>query len=131
MATTVVNPPSLAKPRGYSHGATGTGRVLFISGQVGADSEGKMVSDDIVEQFDQALGNLVCVLREAGGSVEDIVKINLLILNKGEYREKGRDIGRAYRKHLAHHYPAMTLAEVKGLFDDESKVEIEAVAVLP
>jgi enamine deaminase RidA (YjgF/YER057c/UK114 family) len=59
------------------------------------------------------------------------VKINLLVLDKREYRERGRDIGRAYRKHLGRHFPAMTLAEVKGLFDDGAKVEIEAVAMVP
>ena len=67
----------------------------------------------------------------AGGKPEDIVKINLLVVNKNEYRERGRDIGAAYRKHLGRHFPAMTLAEVKGLFEDEAKIEIEAVAMVP
>jgi enamine deaminase RidA (YjgF/YER057c/UK114 family) len=131
MATTLINPPDLATPRGFSHGATGTGRLLFIAGQTGTDKEGKLVSDDLVAQFDQALGGVVRVVQEAGGKPEDIVKINLLVLDKREYRERGRDIGRAYRKHLGRHFPAMTLAEVKGLFDDGAKVEIEAVAMVP
>ena len=131
MATTLINPPDLATPRGFSHGATGTGRLLFIAGQTGTDKEGKLVSDDLVAQFDQALGGVVRVVQEAGGKPEDTVKINLLVLDKREYRERGRDIGRAYRKHLGRHFPAMTLAEVKGLFDDGAKVEIEAVAMVP
>lgn len=131
MATTLINPPDLATPRGFSHGAIGTGRLLFVAGQTGTDKEGKLVGDDLVAQFDQALGGVVRVVQEAGGKPEDIVKINLLVLDKREYRERGRDIGAAYRKHLGRHFPAMTLAEVKGLFDDGAKVEIEAVAMVP
>ena len=73
----------------------------------------------------------VFVLDAAGGKPEDIVKIMLLVIDKNEYRERARDIGKAYRKHLGRHFPAMTLAEVKGLYEDEYKVEIEAVAILP
>ena len=75
MATTFINPPDLVKPIGFNHGAIGTGRLLFIAGQIGSDKEGKMVSDDLVEQFDRAMGSLVRVLEEAGGKPEDIVKI--------------------------------------------------------
>ncbi len=67
MATTLINPPDLATPRGFSHGAIGTGRLLFIAGQTGTDKEGKLVSDDLVAQFDQALGGVVRVVQEAGG----------------------------------------------------------------
>jgi len=130
MATTLINPPDLATPRGFSHGATGTGRLLFVAGQTGTDKEGKLVSADLVAQFDRALNSVVRVVQEAGGKPEDIVKINLLVLDKREYRERSRDIGTAYRKHLGRHFPAMTLAEVKGLFDDSAKVEIEAVAMV-
>ena len=131
MTTTMINPPDLIKPRGFSHGATGTGRILFIGGQTGADKEGNQVSEDLVAQFDQAMGSVVRVVEEAGGKPEDIVKITLLVVDKHEYRERSKDIGAEYRKHLGRHFPAMTLAEVKGLWDDEAKVEIEAVAMLP
>ena len=131
MATTLINPPDLATPRGFSHGAIGSGRLLFVAGQTGTDKEGKLVNNDLVAQFDRALSSVVRVVQEAGGKPEDIVKINLLVLDKREYRERGRDIGAAYRKHLGRHFPAMTLAEVKGLFDDSAKVEIEAMAMVP
>ena len=131
MSTTLINPSDLVAPKGYSHGAIGTGRVLFIAGQTGIDKEENVVSDDLVAQFDQAMGNLASVLEAAGGKPEDIVKITLLVLDKNEYRERARDIGKAYRKHLGRHFPAMTLAEVKSLYEDTYKVEIEAVAILP
>lgn len=131
MSTTLLNPPELAPPKGFSHGAIGFGRQLFVAGQTGTTSNGEMVSDDLVAQFDQALANVMSVVKAAGGKVEDIVKINLLIVNRVEYRERGREIGAAYRKHLGRHFPAMTLAEVKGLFEEEAQVEIEAVAMIP
>ena len=131
MAITLFNPPELAPPKGFSHGAIGFGRQLFVAGQTGTASNGEMVSDDLVAQFDQALANVMSVVKAAGGKVADIVKINLLIVNRTEYRERGREIGAAYHKHLGRHFPAMTLAEVKGLFEAEAKVEIEAVAMIP
>lgn len=131
MAHRFLNPPDLARPPGFSHGAIGSGQTLYISGQIGNDAEGKLVSDDLVEQFDRALGNVLTVVRAAGGSVEDIVKINLLVVDPREYIARGKAIGVAYRKHMGRHFPAMTLAGVNGLFDGRAKVEIEAVAMLP
>ncbi len=131
MAVTLINPKDLAPPRGFSHGAVGSGRILYIAGQVGSDREGKLVSEDLVEQFDQALANLLRVVREAEGKPEDVVKINLYVLDCKEYRERAKDLGVAYRKHMGRHFPAMTLAEVKGLFNGGAKVEIEGIALLP
>jgi hypothetical protein len=50
--------------------------VLFIAGQTRVDKEGKLVSDNLVAQFDRALGIVVRVVEEAGGKPEDILKIN-------------------------------------------------------
>jgi enamine deaminase RidA (YjgF/YER057c/UK114 family) len=130
MAHTFLNPPDLAKPPGFSHGAIGTGETLYISGQIGNDVNGKLVSDELTEQFDQALGNVLKVVHAAGGTVEDIIKINMLVVDPREYTAKGKAIGAAYRKHMGRHFPAMTLAGVSGLFDERAKVEIEAVAML-
>ena len=131
MTVTLINPKDLAAPRGYSHGAMGSGRVLYVAGQIGWDEQGRFVSDDLVAQFERALASVVRVLHEAGARPEDVLKLNLYVLDKREYQARSRDIGAAYRKHMGRHFPAMTLAEVKGLFDEGAKVEIEAVAVVP
>ena len=131
MSATAINPKDLAPPRGFSHGVIATGRTLYVAGQTGTDGQGKSVGPDLVQQFDRALANVVRVVQEAGGKAEDVVKMNLYVLDRKEYRERSRDIGAAYRKHMGRHYPAMTLAEVRGLFEDEAKIEIEAVCVLP
>jgi enamine deaminase RidA (YjgF/YER057c/UK114 family) len=53
------------------------------------------------------------------------------VTNKGEYRSRTREVGERYRKHLGKHFPAMALVEVSGLLDDEAKVEIEGIALIP
>ena len=133
MAFTLINPDSLGAPSGYSHGvvADADGKLLFIAGQIAWDQKQKIVSDDFVEQFDRALGNVVTILNAAGGKPEHIVRLVIYVTDKIEYRERTREVGERYRKHLGKHFPAMVLVQVAGLLDDAAKVEIEAMAVLP
>ena len=128
----LINPKGLGAPRGYSNGVlteTG-GRLLFVAGQIGWDERQTIVSDDFVAQFDRALANVVVVVIEAGGSADQIARLVLYVTNKTEYLDNLNEVGKAYRRHLGKHFPAMALVEVKGLLEDKAKVEIEAVAVL-
>jgi len=127
---TAVNPESLAKPRGYSHGMKGRGDVLFVAGQIGADRGAVLVSDDLAAQFGQALDNVLDVVWAAGGSPQSVARMVLYVTDKDEYRARAKDIGAEYRRRMGKHYPAMTLVEVISLFEDGAKVEIEAVALL-
>jgi enamine deaminase RidA (YjgF/YER057c/UK114 family) len=133
MAFTVINPKSLGTPSGYSNGLlTDTGgKLLFIAGQIAWDEKQKIVSDDFVEQFDKALENVLAVLNAAGGAATDIVRLVIYVTNKIEYRERTREVGKRYQKHMDRHFPAMVLVQVAGLLDDAAKVEIEGMAVLP
>ena len=70
-----VNPDSLAPPKGYNHGMKGTGDLVFVAGQVGWNREGRMVSDDFVLQFGQALENVLEVVWTAGGVPESVARI--------------------------------------------------------
>lgn len=125
-----VNPDSLARPRGYSHGMKGTGELLFVAGQVGWTREGQMVSDDLVAQFAQALDNVLDVVRAAGGRPETVARMVLYVTDKREYRRCTKPIGEAWRRRMGKHFPAMVLVEVKSLLEDGAKVEIEAVALV-
>jgi enamine deaminase RidA (YjgF/YER057c/UK114 family) len=133
MAFTLINPDSLGKPSGYSHGivADAHGKLLFIAGQIAWNEQQKIVSDDFVEQFDRALANVVTVLSAAGGKPEHIVRLVIYVTDKWAYRERTREVGERYRKHLGKHFPAMVLVQVASLLDDGAKVEIEGMAVLP
>ena len=129
-----VNPPSLAKPAGYSHGVeVQGGKTLYIAGQVAFDKDGKLVgAGDIVAQFRQICQNLNAVLLSRAGRLNDIVKLTIFVLDRAAYKARAREIGLVYREFFGRHYPAMTLLEVKGLYDDDQGclIEIEAVAVV-
>ncbi len=127
---TVINPPGLAPPRGYSHGVLAQGRTLFVAGQIGWNATGEMVSDQFVEQFDQALANVLVVVLEAGGLPDSIARLTIFVVDKTEYLGAQREIGERYRARMGKHYPAMTLVEVRSLLEPRARVEIEATAVI-
>lgn len=130
--STVVNPETLSTPRGYSNGMVlGPGRVLFVAGQIGWDRGERMVSDQLTGQFEQALRNVLDVVRAAGGAPEHVGRLTIYVTDKDRYREEAKSIGVAYRGLMGKHYPAMALVEVKGLLEPGALVEIEATAVIP
>jgi len=132
MSFKLINPEALGAPSGYSNGLlVDGGKLLFIAGQIAWDNNQKLVSDDFVEQFDKALANVMTVLRAAGGEAENIARLVIYVTDKIEYRERTKEIGDRYRKHMGKHFPAMVLVQVAGLLDDRAKVEIEGMAVIP
>jgi enamine deaminase RidA (YjgF/YER057c/UK114 family) len=133
MPFTSINPESLGRPSGYSNGllADASGKLLFIAGQIAWDQNQKIVSDDFVEQFDKALANVIVVLSAAGGEPANMAKLVIYVTSKTEYRERTREVGERYRKHMGKYFPAMVLVQVAGLLDDAAKVEIEGTAVIP
>jgi enamine deaminase RidA (YjgF/YER057c/UK114 family) len=131
MAKTVVNPPQLAKPSGFSHGIEARGRLLFLAGQTALDAGGRIVAPgDLVAQFRQALVNVATVIEARGGSLRDVVKLTFYVVDRRDYRTKSKAIGQVYRELMGGHYPPTTLVEVKALWDDDALVEIDGFAVL-
>ena len=132
MSFTFINPESLGAPKGYSNGVLteAAGRLLFIAGQIGWDENQKIVSADLVEQFDRALANVITVVTEASGGPEQIARLIIYVTDKNEYRARMKEIGECYRARMGKHFPAMVLLKVAGLLDDRAKIEIEGVAVL-
>ena len=130
--TMAVNPPTLAKPVGYSHGfEVQGGKTLYMAGQVATDKAGTVVGKgDLVAQFRQVCENLKALLLARGGQMNDIVKLTMYVLSKADYKAKAKDIGLVYREYFGRHFPAMTLVEVKGLYDDDCAIEIEGIAVV-
>jgi enamine deaminase RidA (YjgF/YER057c/UK114 family) len=133
MSLKLINPEALGAPSGYANGllVDGGGKLLFIAGQIAWDQDQKIVSDDFIEQFDKALSNVITVLRAAGGEPDNIVRLVIYVTNKIEYRQRTREVGERYRKHLGKHFPAMVLVQIAGLLDDRAQVEIEGMAVIP
>jgi enamine deaminase RidA (YjgF/YER057c/UK114 family) len=132
MSLKFINPESLGRARGYANGvlAPEGGAWLFIAGQIGWDEEQRIVSADFVAQFARALANVLAVVREAGGTPEQIARLVVYVTDKEEYRARRSEIGACWREMMGRHFPAMSLVEVKALLEDEAKVEIEGIAVL-
>jgi enamine deaminase RidA (YjgF/YER057c/UK114 family) len=126
-----VLPEGWPRPKGYANGVIAQGRMLFIAGMIGWDGDGVFHTDDFGGQARQALQNVADVLKAAGGSGENIVRMTWYVTDKREYLAAGRDVGKAFREIIGHYDIAMTAVEVKALIEDRAKVEIEVTAMLP
>src|SRR6266705_3079244 len=103
MGKTIINPPILARPRGFSHGVlVSGGQLLFLAGQTGSDAEGNiMTPGDLVAQYAQVLRNLKAVVEAAGGEMQDIVKINIFVRDRDDYLAHLKPLGQVHRSFLA------------------------------
>ena len=126
----IFNPETLAAPRGYNHGIVASGNLLFVAGQIGWDKDGN-VADGLVNQFEQALRNILAVVQDAGGKAENIGRLTIFIKDKQDYLNRRKEIGLRYKATMGKHFPAMSLLVVKDLLEEKALVEIEATAVLP
>jgi enamine deaminase RidA (YjgF/YER057c/UK114 family) len=126
-----VLPEGWARPKGYANGVIAQGRMLFIAGMIGWDGDQRFHSDDFGEQARLALQNVADVLKAAGASGENIVRMTWYVTDKREYLAAGRAVGQAFREIIGSYTIAMTAVEVRALIEDRAKVEIECTAVLP
>jgi len=125
-----IQPKSWKEPRGYSNAIAARGDLVFIAGQIGWNESETIVSSDFAEQAAQALRNIAEILREAGGTPGDLVRLTWYVTDKHEYRAARKRLGTLYREILGDAMPAMALVQVGALLEDEAKVEIEATAVI-
>ncbi len=131
MARNQISHPSLPVPmRGgaYSSGVEApSGRTIYVSGQVALDAEGNVVGEgDVKAQTEAVLEHVKTVVEEAGGGMEDIVKVTVFITDMGLYDE----IHEVRRRYFGEPFPASSMVEVSALIDPRLLIEIEAVAVV-
>jgi enamine deaminase RidA (YjgF/YER057c/UK114 family) len=131
MKPEAVLPAGWPRPKGYANGVVAQGRMLFIAGMIGWDGDSVFHSDEFGAQARQALQNVADVLKAAGGSGENIVRMTWYVVDKREYLAAGREVGQAFREIIGNYNIAMTAVEVKALIEDRARVEIECTAVLP
>jgi enamine deaminase RidA (YjgF/YER057c/UK114 family) len=122
-----VNPPELSSPPGYSHVAeVRGGRLVYISGQVALDAQGKLVGKgDLEAQADQVFRNLGLALASVGCTARNVVKFTVFMRDVKDLaayrRARDRFVGDGPR-------PASTLVEVSKLVSEDFLIEVEAVA---
>ncbi len=127
----ILQPVHWPRPKGYANGVAASGRTIFVSGMIGWDAQGQFAATDFVGQVRQALKNVIEVLAEANARPEHIVRMTWYVVDKQEYTNAYKEIGRVYREIIGTHYPAMTAVQVAALIEDAARVEIEVTAVVP
>ena len=127
-----INPAELARPSGFAHAvrATGTSRI-YLAGQTALGHDGAIHGDGIVEQFEQALANLLTALAAAGGAPEHLAAVTIYIVDVADYRRHAREIGAVWRRLAGTEYPAMAGIGVSRLWDEDALVELQGVAEIP
>lgn len=124
MARTRIQPASLADPGRYSLGWK-TGNTVHLAGAIGHEPDGSL-SPDIKVQTRRSFEQLEAVLKEAGGSLQDLVKMTVFITdmrNRDGYNEVRSSLWNS-------NPPASTLVQCVALAQPGALIEIEGVAVL-
>ncbi|MBK3496926.1 RidA family protein [Viridibacillus sp. YIM B01967] len=99
--------------------------IFYSSGQIPLTPAGEFVDGDITGQTNQVFENLKAVLKEAGASLEKVVKTTVFIADMNDFAA----MNEVYAEHFGVHKPARTTVEVARLPKD-AKVEIEVIAVI-
>jgi enamine deaminase RidA (YjgF/YER057c/UK114 family) len=128
MGKQIITPAKMAAPAGYSYAVKKSGTPVFIAGQVALDAQGRVVGEgDAAAQAEQALQNVRTVVEACGGTMNDIVKINIYVTDAA-YRAA---VVSARQRHFQEgQYPASTYVVVAGLAIPQLLVEVEAVAMI-
>lgn len=128
----LINPATVATPRGYSHAAVvdlGNCKMVIMSGQVALDAKGNLVgAGEIGKQTEQVFQNIKSIVEAAGGNMNHVVKLGYFAADISRIQDI-RTIRDKFINTKAP--PASTLVQVNKLFRDDVLIEIEATAIIP
>lgn len=111
---------------GYSR-AVRMGSLIEVTGTVASDEEGNVVGkNDAYAQSVYIFQKIEKVLKSAGGSLSDVIRIRMFVTDISRWEEYGR----AHAEFFREIRPCNTMVEVSALISSEYLVEIEATAVL-
>ncbi|XP_068937028.1 2-iminobutanoate/2-iminopropanoate deaminase isoform X2 [Petaurus breviceps papuanus] len=120
----VLTPKTIAQAIGpYSQGLL-IGRTLFVSGQVGSDANGKLVSGGLAEEFKQALLNVGEILKAGGCDFSNVVKSTVLLADINDFNL----FNDVYKQFFKGSFPARSTYQVAAL-PIGAHLEIEVIAV--
>lgn len=120
--TNTVEAPAAIGP--YSQGIT-VNNLFYSSGQIPLTAEGELIGGDVKEQTHQVFKNLQAVLKEAGASLESVVKTTVFIKDMNDFGL----LNEVYGEYFHTHKPARSCVEVARLPKDVL-VEIEVIALV-
>src|SRR4030067_3080936 len=80
--------------------AVRVGNMLYLSGQLGRDSSGKMVPGGIVDETRQTLENIKATLERYGSSLDHVIKVTVMLADMAEWEAMNTVYITYFRKHL-------------------------------
>jgi 2-iminobutanoate/2-iminopropanoate deaminase len=112
----------------YSHVVTvsGTGKLVFVAGQLGRDAGGNIVPGGMRAQMEQTFKNLDACLKAAGATWGDVIKTNTFVTDYDAFSQC-RDVRMRY---FGVATPTSTTIKISGLAQPEAMVEIEMIAAI-
>src|SRR5262245_21407204 len=123
---TAVTSSSAPQAIGPYSQAVRAGQWLFCSGQIGLDpATGELVAGGVVEETIRVLDNLRAVLEAAGGSLHDVVRTTIYLVDLADFTR----VNDAYARVFTPPFPARATVGVASL-PRRARVEIDAIAVL-
>jgi len=112
MPRDVISTPDIARPVGPFSSGVRAGELIFLSGQVAQDpATGKLITGDVSAQAEQIFRNFGAVLRAAGKTFADVVRVGVYLTNIGDYPA----LNAVYGRHFEAPYPARTAIAVSAL----------------
>ncbi|MFP4530776.1 MAG: RidA family protein [Halodesulfurarchaeum sp.] len=120
----IIDTPEAPAAVGAYSQATTDGNLLFTAGQLPMTADGELLDDETIEiQTRQALENVKAILEEEGLTMQDVLKVTVLMADITEFDE----MNAAYEEYFQNNPPARSAFEV-GEVPKGAKIEIEAIA---
>jgi enamine deaminase RidA (YjgF/YER057c/UK114 family) len=108
-----------------------SGTVVHVAGQAPFDENGAVVGrGDFVAQFAQVVTNLKTAIEAAGGRPKQYAVLTIYVTDVQSYHDNTKALGKLYREIFGKHFPAITLVEVKRLYNRDCMIEVSGIAVI-
>ena len=132
MSITYINPDDMYRSAVFSQGIVlpANARLLLVGGQNGVNEKGEVVDKgDVARQTARALANMQKVLRAAGASIADLVKVTIILHHDADLQAGFAEWMKLWGTNT--NPPTVTALRVAGFANPDVLIEIEAQAVLP
>jgi len=102
------------------------GGTLYLSGQIGLDPTSGQLVEGVEAQAHQVFRNMRAVARAAGASLDDVVKLSILLVDLGDFAK----VNEIMATYFTAPYPARSTYQVAGL-PRGARIEVEGIVVMP
>jgi reactive intermediate/imine deaminase len=126
MSRQIINTANAPAAIGPYSQAVRAGNTVYFSGQIPLDpATGDLVAGDVADQARRAFDNLKAVAEEAGGSLDQIVRLGLYLTDLGEFAK----VNAVMQEYFQAPFPARSTIEVSAL-PKAAAFEVDAVMIL-